>query len=170
MRTTMSIVICAATLLFSLAFVTGPVLAQENIIYPAQGQSAEQMEKDKLECYSWAKGQTGFDPMEVPKATAPPPQQQSGGSVAGGAVKGGLGGAALGAAVGAIAGNAGKGAAIGAASGGLLGGARRHSQASGDRQRQEQWEQEQMANYQRNRDAYNRAYKACLEGRGYTVQ
>ena len=32
-------------LLFMAAFVAGSVLAQENIIYPAQGQSAEQMEK-----------------------------------------------------------------------------------------------------------------------------
>ena len=166
MRTTL----CLAAVFFLTAIIVGPVLAQEQIIYPSKGQDAQQMEKDKFECYSWAKGQTGFDPMEVPKATAPPPQQQSGGSVAGGAVKGGLGGAALGAAVGAIAGNAGKGAAIGATSGGLLGGARRHSQGSGDRQRQEQWEQEQVANYQRNRDAYNRANRACLEGRGYSVQ
>ena len=166
MRTTL----CLAAVFFLTAIIVGPVLAQEQIIYPSKGQDAQQMEKDKFECYSWAKGQTGFDPMEVPKATAPPPQQQSGGSVAGGAVKGGLGGAALGAAVGAIAGNAGKGAAIGATSGGLLGGARRHSQGSGDKQRQEQWEQEQVANYQKNRDAYNRANRACLEGRGYSVQ
>jgi hypothetical protein len=158
------------SVLFLVTLVSGPLLAQENIVYPAQGQSAEQMEKDKFECYTWARNQTGFDPMKVPTATAPPPEQQAGGSVAGGAVKGGLGGAALGAAIGAIAGDAGKGAAIGAASGGLLGGARRHSQASGDRQKQEQWEQEQVANYQRNRDAYNRAYRACLEGRGYSVQ
>jgi len=166
MRTTL----CLAALCFLTAIIAGPVLAQEQIIYPSKGQDAQQMEKDKFECYSWSKGQTGFDPMEVPKATAPPPQQQSGGSTAGGAVRGGLGGAALGAAVGAIAGDAGKGAAIGAASGGLLGGARRRSQNTGDQRRQEQWEQEQMANYQRNRDSYNRAYRACLEGRGYSVQ
>jgi hypothetical protein len=158
------------SILFLVILVSAPLLAQENIVYPAQGQSAEQMEKDKFECYSWARNQTGFDPMKVPTATAPPPEQQAKGGVAGGAVRGGLGGAALGAAVGAIAGDAGKGAAIGAASGGLLGGARRHSQASGDRQRQEQWEREQVANYQRERDAYNRAYRACLEGRGYSVQ
>jgi len=166
----MKTILCLGAFLFLATLIAGTGLAQEQIIYPAKGQDAQQMEKDKFDCYSWAKGQTGFDPMEVPKATAPPPQQQSGGSVAGGAVKGGLGGAALGAAIGAIAGNAGKGAAIGATSGGLLGGARRHSQASGDRQRQEQWEQEQVANYQRNRDAYNRANRACLEGRGYSVQ
>ena len=166
----MRIIACMMAVLFLTAFAIEPVLAQENIVYPAEGQSAEQMEKDKFECYSWAKGQTGFDPMEMPKATSPPPQQQSRGSTAGGAVKGGLLGAGAGAAIGAIAGDAGKGAAIGAASGGLLGGARRRSQNQGDKRRQEQWEQEQVANYQRNRDAYNRAYRACLEGRGYSVQ
>ena len=68
--------------------------------------------------------------------------------------------------MGAIAGDAGKGAAIGAASGGLLGGVRgRRSQTQ-----QKNWEQQQVANYQKNRDVYNRAYRACLEGRGYTVQ
>ena len=162
--------ILLATVLFLTVIIVGPVLAQEQIIYPSKGQSAEQLEKDKFECYSWSKGQTGFDPMEVPKATAPPPQQQSGGSTAGGAAKGGLLGAGAGAAIGAIAGDAGKGAAIGAVSGGLLGGARRRSQNTGDQQRQQQWEQEQVANYQRNRDSYNRAYRACLEGRGYSVQ
>ena len=166
----MRITICIVSLLFLVAFVTGPVLAQENIVYPTKGQSAQQMEKDKLECYSWAKGQTGFDPMVLPKATAPPPAQQESGSVAGGAVKGGLLGAGAGAAIGAITGNAGTGAAIGAASGGLFGGARRQNRVSDDRRRQEQWEQEQLANYERNRASYNRAYRACLEGRDYSVQ
>ncbi|GAB63029.1 MAG: glycine zipper family protein [Candidatus Jettenia sp.] len=41
----------------------GAALAHGLIIYPAKGQSQEQMEKDKYECYSWAKQQTGFDPM-----------------------------------------------------------------------------------------------------------
>ena len=90
---TMRIAVCLTSLLFLVAFVTVPILAQETIIYPTKGQSAQQMEKDKLECYSWAKGQTGFDPMVLPKATAPPPAQQQSGSVAGGAVKGGLLGA-----------------------------------------------------------------------------
>ena len=158
------------TLCFLVTLVSGPLLAQDPIIYPAKGQSAEQMEKDKFECYSWARNQTGFDPMKVPTATSPPPQQESGGSTAGGAVKGGLLGAGAGAAIGAIAGDAGKGAAIGAVGGGLLGGARRSSQNQADQRKQEQWEQEQVNHYAKNRDAYNRAYSACLEGRGYTVQ
>jgi hypothetical protein len=158
------------TIIFLVTLVSAPLLAfQEHIIYPAQGQSAEQMDRDRFECYTWARDQTGFDPMALQMATAPPPRQQAEGSVAGGAVGGGLLGAGAGAAIGAIAGDAGRGAAIGAISGGLLGGTRRSNQASGDRRRQAQWEREQVDNIQRNRAAYNRAFRACLEGRGYTV-
>ena len=88
-------------------------------------QDQQQMEKDKYECYQWAKQQTGFDPMQQPTATSPPPQQQAQkGGVGRGAVRGG----AVGVAAGAIAGDAGKGAAIGAASGALIGGMRRQDQ------------------------------------------
>lgn len=153
-------------------FFTTSVMAQDFVIYPAKGQSQEQMEKDKFECYSWAKQQSGFDPMETPKATAPPPQQ-SGASVAGGAVRGGIGGAALGAGIGAIAGGgkgAGKGAAIGGLAGGTLGAAKSSAQKKQDEQARQQWEQEQAAQYNQKRSGYNRAYSACLEGKGYTVK
>jgi len=59
-----------------LFFLTGIVSAQDMIIYPAKGQSQEQLDKDKYECYSWAKKQTGFDPMQMPTASTPPPQQE----------------------------------------------------------------------------------------------
>jgi len=134
--------------------------AQEPIIYPSQGQGAEQVEKDKYDCYQWARQQTGFDPMQVPTAQTAPPEQK------GGAVRGAAGGALMGAAVGAIAGDAGKGAAIGAASGGIIGGARRHQST----QKQEQWAQKESAAYQQQRGQYNRAWGACMEGRGYTVK
>jgi hypothetical protein len=134
--------------------------AQEPIVYPGKGQSAGMMEQDKYSCYQWAKGQTGFDPMQAPTATAPPPQQK------GGALRGAAGGAALGAAVGAIAGDAGKGAAIGAASGGIIGGARR----ARSQREQQQYAEEQSAGYQQRRNEYNRAWGACMEGRGYTVK
>ena len=153
-------------------FLDGTAMAQELVIYPAKGQSNEQIEKDKFECYSWAKGQSGFDPMVMPQATTPRPAQQQK-SVAGGAVKGGVGGAALGAGIGAIAGGssgAGKGAGIGALAGGTLGGVRSRSQNQQAEQAQRQWEQEQVAQYQQGRNNYNRAYSACLEGRGYTVR
>ena len=87
------LVCCALSLLISVA-----AQAQDPIVYPAKGQSNEQMEKDKFECYNWAKQQTGFDPMQVPTATsAPPPQQSEGPGVVGGAGRGALGGLAIGA-------------------------------------------------------------------------
>lgn len=134
--------------------------AQDPFVYPTQGQSSQIMEQDKYSCYQWAKGQTGFDPMQAPAATAPPPATK------GGALRGAAGGAALGAAVGAIAGDAGKGAAIGAVSGGIIGGARRQK----SRAEQDQYAQQQAAGYEQRRGEYNRAWGACMEGRGYTVK
>ncbi len=141
--------------------------AQDPVVYPAKGQSPDQQQKDEFECYTWAKQQSGFDPMVVPQATAPPPQQQGRqSSVVGGAARG----AALGVVGGAIAGDAGKGAAIGAATGALFGGMRRNQQRQQQQQSQRQWEQQQAAQYQNNRNNYNRALGVCLEGRGYTVR
>ena len=125
------------------------------------------LEKDKYECYRWAKDQTGFDPMQQPQATAPPPQQQP---RRGGLLRGAGRGAAVGAVGGAIAGDAGKGAAIGAASGALIGGMRRRSQSRQQAQAEQQWAEEQAAIYQQKRGTYDRAFGACLEGRGYTVK
>ncbi len=75
-------------------------------------------------------------------------------------------GALLGTAIGAIAGDTGRGAAMGAAGGGLLGGMRRQDSS----RQQDDWARRESANYQRNRGEFNRAFGACLEGRGYTVR
>ena len=150
----------------------GTAVAQELVIYPAKNQSKEQTEKDKFACYSWAKGESGFDPMAAPQATTSSPAQPTK-SVARGAVGGGVVGGALGAGIGAIAGGssgAGKGAAIGVLSGGTIGGVRSHSQNQQAQQAQRQSEQDQTAQSQQRRNNYNRAYGACLEGRGYTVR
>jgi outer membrane lipoprotein SlyB len=155
------LVCCALTLLVPLA-----AQAQDPIVYPSQGQSNEQVEKDKYECYNWAKRETGFDPMQVPTATsAPPPKQSEGHGAVGGAARGALGGLA----VGAITGNKKKGAKIGAVSGGLVGGMRRNDAQKQNKNQQKQWENQQTANYANQRHNYNRAYGACLGGRGYTV-
>jgi len=145
----------------------GPALASDVFIYPNKGQSQKQQDKDKSDCYSWAKQQTGFDPMAQPKATAPPPAQEA---PKGGVVRGAGRGALVGVAAGAIAGDAGKGAAIGAASGALIGGMRRRDQVRQEEQAQEQWANQQAANYEHNRSNYNRAFSTCMEGRGYTVK
>ena len=144
-----------------------PAQNSELIIYPNNKQSSEQQEKDKFECYSWAKGQTGFDPMQRATATTAPPQQ---GAKKGGVVKGAAGCALVGTAAGAIAGNTGKGAAIGASTGALLGGIRRRNQRKKQKKAEQDWANREVANYEARRNEYNRAYSACLEGRGYTVR
>jgi len=144
-----------------------PVQGSEFIIYPNKNQSNDQMEKDKFQCYTWAKGQTGFDPMQRATTTTAPPQS---GAKKGGVVKGAAGGALVGVGVGAIAGNAGKGAAIGASSGALVGGLRRRNQRKKQKKAQQDWANREVANYEARRNEYNRAYSACLEGRDYTVR
>lgn len=150
-----------------LAFLPGVLTAQELMIYPAKGQSDQQQEKDKFECYGFAKQQSGFDPMALPTtSTAPPAKEAKQGGVGRGAVGGGLGGALIG----AIAGDTKKGAAIGAVGGGLVGGMRSSEQKQRETHNRNQWEQQESQNYANNRNNYNRAYAACLEGRGYTVR
>jgi hypothetical protein len=133
------------------------VPAQADImIYPMKGQSNEQLSKDRYECHVWAVRQSGFDPSTQVTQVAPQAQQQ-GGQV----IRGGMRGAAMGAAVGAIAGDAGKGAAIGATAGGIRGGFRRMDQNRAS--------QAQAVQPVPGQDAYNRAIKACLTGRNYSV-
>lgn len=134
--------------------------AQELFIFPAQGQDAEQQEMDEFQCHRFARDRTGFDPMQTQTATRARPQTQ------GGAVGGAARGALLGTAVGAVGGNTRRGAAIGATSGGLMGGMRR----ADSRSQQDDWAREQAAIYQQNRNNFNRAFTACMEGRGYTVR
>jgi len=116
--------------------------AHDPVFYPARGQSQAQQDNDNFHCYRWAMDQTGFDPMTGRSST---PTQAN-------AARGAVGGAAVGAIGGAIGGNAGLGAAIGAGTGAIVGGARRRSQQNAAR------------------DAYNRAFAACMSGRGYTVR
>jgi hypothetical protein len=143
--------------------VAGQAIAQELYIYPAKDQSAEQMEKDKYECYSGAKNDTGFDPMAVPRATTSAPKGEK---KKGGALKG----AAAGAVAGKVLGSSSKTTKRSAAAGGLIGGVSQSSKNSKTEQKQKDWEQKKSANYANNRNNYNRAYSACLEGRGYTVK
>ncbi len=143
--------------------IAGTSLAQELMIFPNDNQTSDQQEADKFACYSWAKGETGFDPMVVPTATEAPPQQE--------AKQGGMGrGAVRGAAVGQIVGGDSDSTWKGAAAGAAVGGMRRNDQKRKEQQAQQQWEQEQQQIYAENRNRYNRAYAACLEGKNYTVR
>jgi len=161
--------LCAVGLAMMLATaVAAQTATQELYIYPTKGQTAERQEQDRYECHDWAKQQTGFDPSAGPIASSPPPSYQAPtASVGRGAVTGAVGGALIG----GIAGNNwGKGAAIGAVSGGIFGGVRRNSQQAAQAQAEADWSRQQQANYEAQRKTYNRAYTACLEGRGYTVK
>jgi hypothetical protein len=145
-----------------LTLVPSAVLASELMIYPNEGQDADQQEMDNFQCYSWAKGESGFDPMAPPTATEPPPPQEA---KRGGVARGALRGAAVG---GIIDGS--DGAKTGAAAGAVVGGMRRADQNRQQAQAQTQYEQQQVSQYEAARSSYNRAFAACMEGRGYTVR
>ncbi len=149
------------TTLLLLTLVAEPGAAQNIVAYPARGQSQEQQQRDRYDCYNWAVQQTGYNPQAQQFGSTAPPT--SGGPSA---LRGAAGGAALGAVGGAIGGDAGKGAAIGAATGGLLGGFRRREMEA----QQSQMQQQQTAAAAQQSAGFNRAMGACLQGRGYTVQ
>ena len=150
--------ICAV---FASGALFASVVHAKPVAYPAKGQSQQQQQKDDGACYSWAKSNTGIDPAAVAANQPPPP---SGPAVGGGErLRGAARGAAGGAAIGAIAGDAGKGAAIGAVGGTVVGGAR----ARNNRQAAAASNQAQA---QGSMDTFYRAWGACMQGRGYSVQ
>ena len=136
--------------------------AAEPIIYPAQGQSQEQQVKDQGECAQWATQQTGVDPRQIADTAT----SQSGSPQQHQAVRGAAGGALAGVAIGAIAGDAGKGAAIGATAGGVGGAVRQRRQHEAQQSSTQQVQAQQKTML----ETYDRAYGACLSGRGYTVK
>src|SRR5713101_5270386 len=108
---------------------SGPAAQPSAYVYPQKGQTAEKQSRDTADCQTWAKQQTGFDPLT---------DSAKGAGV--GALVGAVGGAAAGAAIGAAAG------CIGGAGGGGA------------------------YNYSKTKEGYDRAFSACMSGRGYTVR
>lgn len=149
-----------------------PPPSPDVFFYPQQGQGPQQQAQDRYECYLWAKRQTGFDPSAVRPPTrasvrvvpVPAPGHDT--------AVGTMTGAVLGAAV-SRPGNMGAGAVIGAVAGAVLGAASDQS-----RQRAADAEQARIDDMQARRAAqsdaqlqsYRRALKACLQGRGYSVE
>jgi outer membrane lipoprotein SlyB len=133
--------------------------------YPLHGQTAEQQDRDRYECYRWAHRHTGFDPSEprqygtatVQVVAGPPP----GYAVAAGAATGAVIGAAV-----AQPWDTAEGAAIGAVAGAMVGAAVETSRA--------QQAQGAVARANAQDDAavmaYRDAMKSCLAARGYSVQ
>jgi hypothetical protein len=142
----------------ALAMTSGAAFAAKPAVYPAHGQSPSKQSQDDGACYAWAKQNTGIDPAVV-AGTPPPPQGPTGARV---------GGAARGAAAGALIGDVnhndpGHGAAVGATAGAVAGGVRSRRQHAAQAQNAQ-------ANQQAEMNTYWRAYGACMQGRGYTVQ
>ncbi len=132
-------------------------------VFPANNQSAATQEADEMACFKWAKGQTGYDPMNPTQVVGAEVDRSADGTAVAGAAVGAAGGAAIG----AIAGDAGKGAAIGAIVGGVRG---RRSKVVGDERQQQANDQGAEAMQKELANDYNKAFTACMEGKGYTVK
>lgn len=139
---------------------------QRIFVYPNNGQSPEQTDRDRYECHEWAVQQTGVDPTRdanpyervVVQPATPPGANTAAGAVAGGIIGSIIGGPR----------NWGAGMVLGAATGAVIG-----SAADANAQAQAHMTAEQIAQQQaqgRARlDSYRRAFGACMQGRGYTV-
>lgn len=132
-------------------------------VFPTKSQTAEQQEKDKSECYTWAVQQSSYDPINPTVVQAK--QVETGPDGAG--VAGAAGGALVGTAIGAVSGDAGKGAAIGAISGAVLG-RRRGNMAKASEQKKAN---NQAASTNKElEEGFIKAFSACLEAKNYTVK
>jgi outer membrane lipoprotein SlyB len=140
--------------------------------YPLHGQTADQQDRDRYECYLWARRQTAYDP-SLPRDSSLAPVQVVAVPPPGSSV---VAGAATGAVIGAAVSHpwdTAEWAAIGAVAGAMIG-------AAADASRQQQAERvEAQENAERARVAaqadaavidYREAMKVCLEARGYVVQ
>ncbi len=140
--------------------------------YPTQGQSQEQQDRDRYECYRWAVKQSGFDPGQSQLAphqriqvtpTVPPGSDTAAGA---------FGGAVLGSMLSSRH-DDGFGMVFGALTGAMLGAASdeaRQQQAAQAQQHYDAKEAQQYARLEKQSRDYQRAMTACLEGRGYTVR
>src|ERR1700689_1574470 len=135
------------------------------MVYPARGQSPDQLERDRYDCHVWAVQQSGYDPsrpgLQPGQRVVVQPATPPGAGTAVGAIAGAILGAA-------IAGprDAGFGAVFGGLTGAAIG-------ASSDVNAQAQANAEQARldqGYARSEAAasnYRRAISACLDARGY---
>ncbi len=142
--------------------------------YPSQGRSvsAQQQDRDKYECNTWADQQTGFDP----SAPEVPPHQRMqivdpappNGAVVGSAA---VTGAALGAVV-SDPWHAGRGALLGGLAGAAVGGivAAEHNEQLNRLKAHADLSEAQTAVLETQAAEFRRALGACLEGRGYSVR
>lgn len=165
------------------ALLLSPVTAMARpgdvFVYPAKGQSNVQLEKDRYECYLWARKDTGYDPANVANVASTqqqarvvrvPVHNQKAGATLVGTVIGAIAGAALGA---GDRHDHGQAAVAGAAVGTMIGaGVEQRGEINARQNAQSQAQQiaQQQQVESNGMSDYRRAFSACLEGRGYVVK
>jgi hypothetical protein len=158
---------CLLLVLF--LFLAWPATAgAEFMVYPAKGQSAEQQDKDKGECHQWAVKNSGVNPASVAATPAPSAPQAPKGRPRVGRRRGRRGGGSPGG-VRRWQGRQGRGHRRWCRSRGR-GPAQGQGGIRNQAQQQQAATQQHQQQTQAQLDKYNRAYKACLEGKGYNVQ
>jgi hypothetical protein len=145
----------------------------EVFVYAAQGQSDQQLDRDRYECHKWSVAQSGYDPsapaqpatyQPAPVVRLPP----RGIDTVAGVVSGAFTGAVL-----AGPYDTSEGAMIGAIAGGIMGAiteSARRREAGQINAHQSAQSQAERARLETRASNYRRAISACLEGRGYTVK
>lgn len=147
----------------------GLALADAPIVYPKNGQTMEQQSADAGVCRNWATQQTGVNPaylegqLSMARSQSPAAPQMP-------VARGALRGVAAGAALGAVSENTDpgteRGAAVGVTAGAMRGMAQRVDRA---REAKAQEAQQQVQNLENQYATYNRAFSACMSGKGYSV-
>jgi len=145
----------------------------EVYFYPAKGQSKARQERDRYECYLWAKEQTGFDPsapnLAPHQRVRVEPIEPTGDEAKAGAISGAVLGAVI-----AEPGREAEGAVKGAIAGAIVGAASEQARVDQARrieaQRQAQLDAAHASRVERQASNYRRAMSACLKGRGYEVR
>src|SRR5271169_6133074 len=143
--------------------------------YPKNNQNPDQQLKDESDCYGSARQNTGIDPQAPPPAGPSAQQQQAAQQQAaqqagkdvskGGTVKGAAGGAAGGAAIGATV-----GAVAGRRKQRTKEEQAKEQAAQQTAQGQQQAQAQAQAQYQGGISTFKRAFSACMDARGYSVQ
>jgi len=139
------------------------IVAAEPVAYPMKGQSFDKQNRDEYECHGLAQKETGVDPVAVAEQATAASKSASSGKPGPGSA---LGGAGMGAMRGAAEGDAGAGALHGAGMGRLIAVIRSRRQM----EQQKQAGAAENADLRGQLDKYDRAYAACMTGRGYEVK
>lgn len=154
-------------------------MGQDIYVYPAAGQTDEQLGDDRYACHLWAVDESGFDPSKddevaLPRTVKVPVPKNA---AEGAAKKGAIAGAVAGGIIGARGKDTAEGVVIGAVLGTMVGstieeqGQREATKTAKDTAQNKAKENAKTrSEIALRKSSYRRAVTACLEGRGYTVR